>query len=105
MRHDLRQEPYAVTLHVRICAGGGQQWPSLPRLIGVATLCLHNRPLPSPPLPTSGVPKERPETFLLEVAVIGQDFCNGVATHRLHRNTIHQAVLLILALTVEFEAA
>ena len=31
MRHDLRQEPYAVTLHVRICAGGGQQWPSLPR--------------------------------------------------------------------------
>src|SRR5580692_10053241 len=30
-RHDLRQEPYAVTLHVRICAGGGQQWPSLPR--------------------------------------------------------------------------
>ena len=23
-RHDLRQEPYAVTLHVRICAGGGQ---------------------------------------------------------------------------------
>jgi hypothetical protein len=31
LRHDLRQEPYAVTLHVRICAGGGQQWPSLPR--------------------------------------------------------------------------
>src|SRR6516162_155854 len=30
-RHDLRQEPYAVALHVRICAGGGQQWPSLPR--------------------------------------------------------------------------
>src|SRR5438105_7021872 len=30
-RHDLRQEPYAVTLHVRICAGGGQQRPSLPR--------------------------------------------------------------------------
>ena len=28
---NLRQEPYAVTLHVRICAGGGQQWPSLPR--------------------------------------------------------------------------
>jgi hypothetical protein len=28
---DLRQEPYAVTLHVRICAGGGQQWPSLTR--------------------------------------------------------------------------
>jgi GxxExxY protein len=27
----LRQEPFAVTLHVRICAGGGQQWPSLPR--------------------------------------------------------------------------
>jgi len=31
MRHDLRQEPYAVTLHVRICAGGGGQPPSLPR--------------------------------------------------------------------------
>ncbi len=31
LRHDLRQEPYAVTPHVRICAGGGQQWPSLPR--------------------------------------------------------------------------
>ena len=30
-RYDLRQEPYAVTLHVRICAGGGQQWLSLPR--------------------------------------------------------------------------
>jgi hypothetical protein len=30
-RHDLRQEPYAVTPLVRICAGGGQQWPSLPR--------------------------------------------------------------------------
>ena len=25
------QEPYAVTPHARICAGGGQQWPSLPR--------------------------------------------------------------------------
>jgi hypothetical protein len=31
LRHDLRQEPYAVAPHVRICAGGGQQWPSLPR--------------------------------------------------------------------------
>src|ERR1700730_3404951 len=31
LRHDLRQEPYAVTPHVRICAGGDQQWPSLPR--------------------------------------------------------------------------
>jgi hypothetical protein len=30
-RHDLRQEPYAVTPPVRICAGGGQQWPSLPQ--------------------------------------------------------------------------
>ena len=30
-RHDLRQEPDAVTPLVRICAGGGQQWPSLPR--------------------------------------------------------------------------
>ena len=29
--HHLRQEPYAVTPLVRICAGGGQQWPSLPR--------------------------------------------------------------------------
>ena len=25
------QEPSAVTLHVQICARGGQQWPSLPR--------------------------------------------------------------------------
>jgi hypothetical protein len=24
LRHNLRQEPYAVALHVRICAGGGQ---------------------------------------------------------------------------------
>ncbi len=31
MRHDLRQEPYAVVPHVRICAGGGGQPPSLPR--------------------------------------------------------------------------
>jgi hypothetical protein len=30
-RHDLRQEPYAVVPHVRICAGGGEQSPSLPR--------------------------------------------------------------------------
>ena len=28
---DLRQEPYEVILHVRICAGDGQQWPFLPR--------------------------------------------------------------------------
>jgi len=26
-----RQEPYAVIPLVRICAGGGQRWPSLPR--------------------------------------------------------------------------
>jgi len=30
MRQDLRQEPYAVVPHVRICAGGGRQLPSLP---------------------------------------------------------------------------
>ena len=30
-RHDSRQEPYAVAPHVRICAGGGGQPPSLPR--------------------------------------------------------------------------
>jgi hypothetical protein len=30
-RHDPRQEPYAVIPHVRICAGGGGQPPSLPR--------------------------------------------------------------------------
>jgi hypothetical protein len=35
-RHDPRKEPYAVMPLVRICAGGGQQWPSLPRLICVA---------------------------------------------------------------------
>ena len=29
--HHPRQEPYAVIPLVRICAGGGQQWPSLPR--------------------------------------------------------------------------
>jgi hypothetical protein len=29
---DPRQEPYAVVPHVRICAGGGGQPPSLPRL-------------------------------------------------------------------------
>ena len=31
---DPRQEPYAVVPHVRICAGGGGQPPSLPRLCG-----------------------------------------------------------------------
>lgn len=31
LRQNLRQEPYAVMLHVRICAGGGRQLPSLPR--------------------------------------------------------------------------
>ena len=30
-RHDSRQEPYAVVPHLRICAGGGEQSPSLPR--------------------------------------------------------------------------
>ena len=30
-RHFPREEPYAVVPHVRICAGGGQQSPSLPR--------------------------------------------------------------------------
>src|SRR5579885_2235022 len=30
-RHHLRQEPYAGNPLVRIRAGGGQQWPSLPR--------------------------------------------------------------------------
>src|SRR5947209_4317893 len=39
LRHDLRQEPYAVTLHVRICAGGGQQWPSLPRPFQLMRRC------------------------------------------------------------------
>jgi hypothetical protein len=28
-----RQEPYALEALVRICAGGGQRWPSLPRPI------------------------------------------------------------------------
>src|SRR5436853_7017720 len=60
-RHDLRQEPYAVTLHVRICAGGGQQWPSLPRP-NIGGICegrsrrcqhsgLHSHPVHSPDLP------------------------------------------------------
>src|SRR6516165_1789566 len=31
MRHNLRQEPYAVVPLVRICAGGGGQLPSLPQ--------------------------------------------------------------------------
>ena len=31
MRHDLRQEPYAVVPHVRICAGGAGQPASLPQ--------------------------------------------------------------------------
>jgi hypothetical protein len=30
-RQHLRQEPYAVVPHVRICAGGGERSPSLPR--------------------------------------------------------------------------
>jgi hypothetical protein len=32
IRHHPRQEPYEVVPHVRICAGGGPQGPSLPRL-------------------------------------------------------------------------
>ena len=31
MRHDLRQEPYAVMPHVRICAGGAGQPALLPQ--------------------------------------------------------------------------
>ena len=30
-RHGFKEEPYEVILHVRICAGDGQQWPFLPR--------------------------------------------------------------------------
>ena len=42
---NLRQEPYAVTLHVRIRAGGGQQWPSLPRPF-VRIAVAPNKPAP-----------------------------------------------------------
>lgn len=30
MRHNLRQEPYAVMPHVRICAGGGRRVTGVP---------------------------------------------------------------------------
>lgn len=33
LRHDSRQEPYAVMLHERICAGGRERSPSLPRTL------------------------------------------------------------------------
>jgi len=37
MRHDLRQEPYAVMPHVRICAGGAGQPAFLPQPIYLLT--------------------------------------------------------------------
>src|SRR5258707_5783374 len=33
---DPREEPGALAAHAGICAGGGQQWPSLPRPFGCA---------------------------------------------------------------------
>ena len=36
LRHDLRQEPYAVMPRVRICAGGAGQPASLPRPVNIA---------------------------------------------------------------------
>ena len=37
MRHDLRQEPYAVMPHVRICAGGAGQPAFLPQPLQLRT--------------------------------------------------------------------
>jgi hypothetical protein len=38
-RLDSRWEPYAGKPHVRICAGGAQQWASLPRQRPAQTIC------------------------------------------------------------------
>ena len=32
-RQNPREEPGALAAHAGICAGGGQQWPSLPRTV------------------------------------------------------------------------
>ncbi len=41
-RHDLRQEPYAVALHVRICAGGSAMAVPCMRILNALTPC-HRR--------------------------------------------------------------
>ena len=41
---DLRQEPYEVILHVRVCAGGGPKGPSLPRYCYFACSVFRGRP-------------------------------------------------------------
>src|SRR5260370_12755899 len=36
---DPREEPGALAAHAGICAGGGQQWPSLPRPYSIILSC------------------------------------------------------------------
>ena len=43
LRYDSRQEPYAVVPHVRICAGGGEKSPSLPRPLDVLDVATWRR--------------------------------------------------------------
>jgi hypothetical protein len=46
---------------------------------------------------------QRPETFLLKMPVVGKNLGQPLFAHRLHRNTIDQAVPLVGAGTIELE--
>jgi len=50
------------------------------------------------------IPKQRPETFLLKMPVVGQNFGYLFFTHRLHRNAIRQAVAFVGTRTIQFQA-
>ena len=52
----------------------------------------------------SGDPKQRFEAFLLEMAIISEDFLDFVSANRLHGDAVGEAVFLVGALDVQIKA-
>src|SRR5437867_1051985 len=48
-----------------------------------------------------GLRKEDTETFLREMVIVGQDFCQPFAAHHLHGDAIGEAVFLVRAVFVQ----
>jgi hypothetical protein len=53
---------------------------------------------------SSRIPKERPETFLLEMPVVRQGNGQPLPAHGQHRDTIRQTIAFVRAAPVQFEA-
>ena len=49
------------------------------------------------------IPKQRPESFLLEMPVVRQNLRQSFLPHRLHRYAIDQAVPLVGTCRVKFQ--